>query len=139
MYKRQVLSGAKFSLIKGSEIIGEYTTDNKGQIFIPNLYQYVTSKNTSAKYKLRETVAPEGYARIADIEFKVTEVDGKLEFQEENENKKSYTVDGNTIKLIIEDSPSFKLVKQDGTTKEFLPGVKFAIYNVEEDVYKRQT
>ena len=129
-----VLAGAKFKLLKDGNILGEYTSDENGKIVIPNLYQYVDGKDLDCKYTLKETYAPEGYAKIKDITFNVKKVDGKLEFNEElleGQTQKTYTSDENVVNLIIEDSPSFKLIKKDGTTAEILPGVKFAIYNVD--------
>ena len=91
-------------------------------------------------------LAPDGYAKVQDITFIVEKVEDDeaegeseeeqftLQFKEVSEDSqetKEYEVEGNTIKLTIEDSPSFKLVKKDGETNTLLPNVKFAIYDVE--------
>ncbi len=132
----EYLEGAKFKLYKGTEEIGEYTTDSTGTVTIPGLYQYVSEKDVDQTYTLKEVLAPAGYAKVKDITFKVQEVDGILvlkeinEYGEENDSTR-YTAEGNTIKLTIEDSPSFKLIKKDAETQTTIPNIKFAIYNVD--------
>ena len=133
----EYLEGAKFKLYKGTEEIGEYTTDSEGKVTISGLYQYETEKDIDQTYTLKEVLAPEGYAKVKDITFKVEEKEGTLVLtiineegvEQEGEN---YTADGNTIKLTIEDSPSFRLIKKDAETQQVLAGVKFAIYNVDD-------
>ena len=136
----EYLEGAKFRLYKGTELIGEYTTDAQGRITIPNLYQYegyeYLDEMYNQIYTLKEVKAPSGYAKVQDITFRAENQDGKIvlkEIDEKGEEKESerYSVEGNTVQLVVEDSPTFKLIKKDGETKETLAGVKFAIYNVE--------
>ena len=132
----EYLQGAKFKLYKGTEEIGEYTTDETGKVTIYNLYQYEEEKGIEQTYTLKEVLAPDGYAKVKDITFKVEEKDGILVLTKINESGEAqegenYTVEGNTIKLTIEDSPSFKLIKKDAETKNTIPNVKFAIYNVD--------
>ncbi len=129
------LAGAKFKLYKGTEEIGEYITDSTGKIQITGLYQFENSKNIDQTYTLKEVLAPEGYAKVKDITFKVEKEGEELKFQEEETEgatKKQYQVEGNTIKLTIEDSPSFRLLKKDAETKLPIANVKFAIYNVDD-------
>ena len=133
----EYLAGAKFRVYKGTEKIGEYITDETGKVTITGLYQYERDKNIDQTYTLKEVLAPVGYAKVKDITFKAEVVDGKLVLKEINEygeetDSTRYATEGNTIKLTIEDSPSFKLIKKDAETQEVLAGVKFAIYNVEE-------
>lgn len=126
------LQGAKFKLYKDDKEIGEYITDENGKITISDLYQYVEGKEEEATYTLKEVLAPDGYAKIKDITFKVQEVDGTLTFINTSGEEEKYTVDGTRVKLTIEDSPSFKLIKKDAETGAVLANVKFAIYNVED-------
>ncbi len=131
------LAGAKFKLYKGTKELGEYITDENGRITIPNLYQYVAEKaeQEEAKYVLKEAVAPDGYAKVKDINFKVENVGGTLQFVEElveGQTEKQYTVEGNKVIVTVEDNPSFKLIKKDAETGELLANIKFAIYNVDE-------
>ena len=121
--------GAKFKLYKNNSEYGEYVTDIDGHIIIDNLYQHIPEKNVDSIYKLKETFAPEGYAKTSDISFSVKNENGELTLS--SEQTADYHVEGNTVYLNIEDSPSFKLVKKDGETGELLPNVKFALYNVE--------
>ena len=106
-------------------------TDSTGKIVINNLYQYVENKDENATYTLKEVLAPDGYAKVKDITFKVQENEG-LKFINIDETESKYTTEGNTVKLTIEDSPSFKLIKKDGETGELLSNIKFAIYNVDD-------
>ena len=137
----EFLKGAKFRLYKGTELIGEYTTNEQGRITIPNLYQYegyeYLDEIYNQIYTLKEVQAPSGYAKVQDITFRAENQDGKIVLKEIDKNgeeteSERYLVEGNTVQLIVEDSPSFKLIKKDGETKEILAGVKFAIYNVED-------
>ena len=126
------LAGAKFKLYKGSKELGSYVTDENGKIAINGLYQYIDGKDEEAVYVLKETLAPDGYAKVKDISFKVDGSTGELKFVNTEEKEEKYTVDGSTVKLTIEDSPSFKLIKKDAETGEVIANVKFAIYDVEE-------
>ncbi len=135
-----LLGGAKFRLYRDEKQVGEYISDENGKIIIPNLCQYVEEKKDifNSTYTLKEVESPEGYVPIKDITFKVQEVDGTLKFiQEPTEDGKIYLyeVEGDTIKLVIEDTPTFKLIKVDGETTEEvrIPNTKFAIFNIDGD------
>ena len=110
------LQGAKFKLYKGTKELGSYITDENGKITISGLYQYIDGKDEEATYMLKETLAPEGYAKVKDITFKVDGSTGELKFVNTEGKEEKYTVDGTTVKLTIEDSPSFKLIKKDAET-----------------------
>ena len=125
------LAGAKFKLYKGTKEIGEYITDETGTVTIDDLYQYIEGKVEDATYTLKEVLAPEGYVKVKDITFKVDGTDGSLKLINEDGTEEKYTVEENTVKLTIEDSPSFKLIKKDAETGNTLANIKFAIYNVE--------
>ncbi len=125
------LEGARFKLYKNNELIGEYITNDKGKIVISNLYQYIEEKDENATYTLKEVIAPEGYSKVKDIKFKVQEDEG-LKFINIDEKQSKYTAEGNTVKLIIEDSPLFKLIKKDGETGKVLSNIKFVIYNIDD-------
>ena len=132
----EYLEGVRFKLYKGTEEIGAYITDSTGTVTIPGLYQYETEKDIDQTYTLKEVFAPEGYAKVKDISFKVENKDGTLTLTKINEEGEelegeNYTVEGNTVKLTIEDSPSFKLIKKDAETQQPIANVKFAIYNVD--------
>ena len=100
------LSGAKFKLYKGTEEIGEFTTDGTGTVTINSLYQFIDGKDEDGTYTLKEVLAPEGYAKVKDITFKVDGTDGGLKLVNTDGTSENYTVDGKTVKLTIEDSPS---------------------------------
>ena len=126
------LQGAKFKLYKETKELGNYITDENGKITISGLYQYIEEKDEEATYMLKETLAPEGYAKVKDITFKVDGSTGELKFVNTEGKEEKYTVEGSTIKLTIEDSPSFKLIKKDAETGELLANIKFAIYDIED-------
>ena len=126
------LKDAKFKLYKGEKELGTYVTDENGKLTIPRLYQYIDGKDEEATYVLKETLAPEGYAKVKDITFKVDGTTGELKFINTDGTEENYTIDGTTVKLTIEDSPSFKLIKKDAETGARLAGIKFSIYNVDE-------
>ena len=128
------LANATFKLYKGSEELGKYTTDEQGYVTIEGLYQYESEKNIDQTYTLKEVMAPEGYAKVQDISFRVQkdEETDQLILIDENNEERNYTVDGNTVTLTIEDSPSFKLIKKDAETQQVLANIKFAIFNVDD-------
>ena len=129
------LSGAKFKLYKDNKEIGIFVSDENGHLQINNLYQYVDGKDYDATYVLKEIMTPEGYSKVKDITFKVQNIDGQLKFIEElqeGQSAKEFRSEGNNVNIIVEDNPSFKLIKKDGETGEFLPNTKFAIYNVDD-------
>ena len=74
----EYLQGAKFRLYKGTEEIGTYETGEDGTILIEGLYQYESEKNVDQTYTLKEVMAPEGYAKVKDISFRVQEENGSL-------------------------------------------------------------
>lgn len=106
------LSGAKFKLYKGTKELGSYITDENGKITINDLYQYIDGKDEEATYTLKETLSPEGYSKVKDITFKVDGSTGELKFINTEGKEESYTVENNTVKLLVEDNPSFKLIKK---------------------------
>ena len=126
------LQGAKFKLYKNDEEIGEYITDSNGTVTIDNLYQFIEGKDEEATYTLKEVLAPDGYAKVKDITFKVENKDNTLSLLNIDGTQENYTVEGTTVKLTIEDSPSFRLIKKDKETQAPIANVKFAIYNVED-------
>ena len=129
------LQGAKFKLYKDGKEQGTYITDENGKITIENLFQYKEEKNIDQTYILKEVLSPEGYTKIKDIKFKVSNILGVLNYEEELEegqSEKEYTIEGNTVKLIIEDNPTFRLIKKDAETDELLQNTKFSIYNVDD-------
>ena len=97
------------------------------------MYQYIDGKNEEGIYTLKETSAPEGYSKVKDIVFKVDGSTGELKFVNTEGKDESYIVENNTVRLLVEDSPSFKLIKKDAETKEVLANIKFAIYNIDND------
>ena len=125
------LQGAKFNLYKDEKKIGQYETGADGKFTITDLYQYIDKKDEKATYTLKETSAPDGYAKVKDITFKVQPEDGTLKFINIDSDEAQYTVNDNVVSLIVADSPSFKLIKKDGETGELLANVKFAIYNID--------
>lgn len=127
------LAGAKFKFYKGTKELGTYVTDENGKITINNLYQYIEGRDEDATYTLKETFVPEGYSKIKDITFKVDGTSGELKFINTEGKNESYIVEDNTVKLLVEDSPSFKLIKKDEETSELLANAKFVIYNIDDD------
>ncbi len=131
-----LLVGAKFRLYREDKLVAEGISGEDGKVVFNNLYQYVEDKIDvmDATYTLREVEAPIGYVPVKDITFKVEELNGTLKYEEEN-LEREYAVEGNTVKIVIEDSPTFKLIKVDGdqTEEVRLPNTKFAIYNIDGD------
>ena len=126
------LEGAILRLYKGTEKIGDYTTDSDGKIIIEGLYLYEETENIDQTYTLKEIQTPEGYAAIKDIVFRVKNENGNLIIENKSGSMTQGETIDNTVTMTIEDSPIFKLVKKDGETGEVLPNTKFVIYNVDD-------
>lgn len=114
------------------------TTNNDGTVLIDNLYQYVNGKNISGIYTIKETKAPDGYAsNTEEIEFKVSKNGDNLEINLENEQNLTSIakteVDGNLVKITIQDKPLFKLIKEDENTGDKLQDAKFVIYEIDNN------
>ena len=130
------LAGCKFRLYKDGKELGSYITDSEGKFRIENLYQQVDNKDFNATYVLKEVEVPEGFSKVKDITFQVKEIDGYLYIEEEISNgqsAKNYWSSGKDVNMIVEDSPSFKLIKRDDSGN-LLSGIKFAIFNIDEDL-----
>ena len=125
------LEGAILRLYKGTEKIGDYTTDSDGKIIIEGLYLYEETENIDQTYTLKEIQTPEGYAAIKDIVFRVKNENGNLIIENKSGSMTQGETIDNTVTMTIEDSPIFKLVKKDGETGELLPNTKFVIYNMD--------
>lgn len=134
------LSNARFK-IKYDDLGKEdvFITDESGSINVYNLYQYVDGKYITGKYTLQEIESPEGYSNNREeISFKViTNEENKLDIQIENKENltsiKTILIEENTIKIIIQDTPLFKLVKTDSETGEPLANAKFIIKKIDEE------
>ena len=132
---REYLQGAKFRLYKEGRELGSYITDENGKFTIHGLYQYEEQRGIDQTYILKEVLQPEGYSKVQDIEFSAQVKDGKLQLNEittGDNQPKEYTVSGNTVSLVVEDYPIFKLIKKDGETGEILPNTKFAFFNIDD-------
>ena len=146
------IPGVKFRLYKGNTKVQDYETDENGEITITGLYQYEEERDIDQTYTLEEIYAPDGYAKTSNIIFKAQRVTEEQEITDDttgeittvtitrlqlneqlrdNQTTHEYTINENTINLIVENAPSFKLIKKDGETNELLPNTKFAIYNVD--------
>ena len=136
----ELLSNARFK-IKYDDLGKEdvFITDESGSINVYNLYQYVDGKYITGKYTLQEIESPEGYSNNREeISFKViTNEENKLDIQIENKENltsiKNILIEENTIKIIIQDTPLFKLIKTDSETGEPLANAKFIIKKIDEE------
>ena len=137
--EENLLQNAEF-ILKGEDDDSQkkLTTNSSGVITIEDLYQYVAGKPITGKYTLQETRSPNGYVNNQEeINFVVEKNGDNLEISIENESSltslKSAEVDGNTIKLTLQDKPLFKLTKTDEETGEPLPNAKFIIYEIDDE------
>ncbi len=129
------IQGAKFKLYKDNREIGTYETDASGKAEIEDLYVSEEEKNINEIYTLKEVYAPSGYTKVKDITFIIKKVGNNIQFEEileKNQTAKKYEVVDDKIKLTIEDSPSFKLIKKDKETSIVMQNIKFAIYNIDK-------
>ena len=134
------LSNAEF-LIKSldDEKQTKRKTDVNGIFEIDGLYLNVDGKEITGKYTIQESYAPKGYSlNNEEINFVVKKnLDDSLEVEVENKeiltSIKEIEINENTVKIIIQDAPIFKLVKLDKDSLEPIPGVKFIIQENDEN------
>ena len=133
------LANAKFllnSIDKGTQ--EEFITNIDGKFEVNDLFLHVENKPITGEYTIRELKAPEGYSNnIEEVKIKVTKNENNdLEVDVQNrDNLKSFKdvkVEGNTVKLYLQDKPLFRLTKVDSKTGEPLKNVKFIIYEVDD-------
>ena len=134
------LQGAKFELTgKDYNTKKTLTTDENGEINLSDLLVYVDGRELTGEYTLQEVESPLGYTNYAEeIKFRVIKnAESNLEIQIEDlanlQAVKKTVVEGNTIKLYIENKPAFKLVKKDSDTAEKIANVEFTIYELDKD------
>ena len=113
---------------------------------IEGLYAYVNDKRSviSGKYTLQEIKAPDGYSNNGEeIVFYVEKNQDGLSINIENEESLNSVykteIEDNTVRVIIQDKPLFKLIKEDSeNVDEFgnpllLPNARFVIYELDEN------
>lgn len=135
--KLKPLQGAEFIFYNedtNSEKV--YTTDDNGNINIPNLYQYVDGKYLKASYMIKEQRAPTGYENNAEEIFFRVQTDENdiikvnVQDQENKSTIRDILVDGENIKIIVQDRPLFRITKIDKKTKQPLANVGFIISEI---------
>ena len=134
------LPGAEFSIESDDDKTTMfYTTDEEGKIIANNLLQYSEGKDVTGKYIIKEISAPSGYANDPEeIELAVRK-DNDNVLVADIENKDllqtlcAVKTSEDTVTLIIQDKPLFKLTKIDDDTGEPLANVKFSIYELDEE------
>ena len=104
----EYLSGAKYGIYNGNELVTELTTDEKG---------YASTKLAFGKYVLKELSAPLGY-----------EVDSKEYEFEFNKDNKKVNFELTDSKIYIE----ILFNKKDKESNEYLSGAKYGIFNGED-------
>lgn len=135
------LQGTKFLLRGEDSGSAEYlTTDENGQIELDGLYQRVADRDTiSGRYTLTEAEATAGYMlNNEDIEF-YAQLDGENKLQLNITNSDQLTsindviVEGDKVKLVIEDKPVLKIRKVDSDTGAPLANAEFTINEINTD------
>ena len=117
----------------------EYTTDSNGIIQIPDLYLHTYKDYVVGEYVIRETKAPEQYAingeevRLAVKQDSEGSLEATVLNADELETYRSVSVDGNTVKLVLQNKALFQLKKVDSETGEPLKNAEFIIYEIDEN------
>lgn len=117
-------------------------TDSTGTITFNDLYRFVEGKYITGKYTIKEIDGPQGYATNSEeINFVTTLENGELNINIENKENltvlKETQIEGNTIKLILQDKPLFKLTKVDKDGNKPLANTKFIIYKTDSEYINR--
>ena len=138
------IPGAVFSLTSSdnSVYLDEIESDENAVTSVESLYQYSQESGTTGEYTLVEEKAPNGYIlNQEEIKFVVKTINDELKVEisgrENLTSIKDVQTEGNTVRFIIQDDPFFRLTKKDSRTDEPLAGVKFAIYELNDDNSKK--
>ena len=137
--KLKPLENSRFSVESfDTEKITEYTTNENGIITIPNMYLYIDGKNITGLYTIKETKSPEGYANDnEEIKLVVKKENEELSVEIENRDElktiKDVLINEDTVRIILQDKPLFKLIKTDKDTGKPIPNVAFTIYELDEN------
>lgn len=127
------LSNVEFGLYENSRLIATYTTDQNGKLTIPNLCADVEGQENYTKYLLKELVIPDGYSRLENMTICARkDGDGNLELRGDGKEL-YYTVNDNTINLVLENYEYHKLINVDGYTGNVISGTKFMIMDAYSD------
>ena len=119
--------------------IDEYITDENGEININDLYLYVPGKSINGWYTISEIEAPAGYCTNGEeVSVRVSKdnednFDVNILNRGDLESVKGVITDkeSNTITIILQDKPLFKLTKIDSETGEPLANTEFIIIEVD--------
>ena len=132
------LADAQYRLITvDDDKTAYYTTDENGEISVPELIQKNNLSSRTGKYKLKEEQEPYGYTlNNEEIEFYVEKnASNKLEVHVTDEENltslKDIRVEENTVTLVVEDRPLFRLIKTDKSTGLPLANAGFTINEVD--------
>lgn len=140
----EALSGAHF-LVESIDTgdLEEYITNSNGLIELNDLYIHKEGKYITGEYVIKETKAPNGYSNNAEeIHLVVSEnSEGILEANIENKNQlttyRDVIVEGNIVKIVLQDKPLFKLIKIDpeieDVNQRLLANAEFVIYELDEN------
>lgn len=110
------LPNVEFGLYEKSRLIATYTTDQNGKLTIPNLCADVEGQENYTEYLLKELVISDGYSKLENMTICARkDGDGNLELSGDDKEL-YYTVNDNTINLILENYEYHKLINVDGYT-----------------------
>lgn len=127
------LPNVEFGLYENSKLIATYTTDQNGKLTIPNLCADVEGQENYTKYLLKELVISDGYSKLENMTICARkDGDGNLELSGDDKEL-YYTVNDNTINLILENYEYHKLINVDGYTGNVISGTKFMIMDAYSD------
>ena len=142
------LAGVVFQLDGPGKDGVRYTTDENGEIFIPDLYEYIYGKNTDGRYTLTEVYPADGYINPSSpIDFYAERnSSGSMEIYVTNSYYCNYLAEYSvvdpstevpTVEFKVENNPVFTLKKIDSETGEPIEGAGFTIvdeygYSVED-------
>lgn len=127
------LPNVEFGLYEKSRLIATYTTDQNGKLTIPNLCADVEGQKNYTEYLLKELVVPDGYSKLENMTICARkDGDGNLELSRDDKEL-YYTVNDNTINLVLENYEYHKLINVNGYTGNVISGTKFMIIDAYSD------
>ena len=135
-------------VIKGRDLNETLTTDENGKISLSGLYQYVEGKDVDGIYTIEEQIPAQGYVLASEIlKIKVFKDGNNLKvetLQGENiiadkDGSKNIQTTNSKVTITLQNIPTFKIKKIDGTNQIAIPNTKFAIYKITYDQEENET
>ena len=133
------IENAKYEITSiDTKDVSTYTTNSDGEFVANDLYLHIQDRYITGEYLIRELDAPDGYVcNSEDIELVVTKdssenLNAVVLNANELDTYKTVFVNDDTVILVLQNKPFFKLTKIDSETGLPLANAEFIIIEMDE-------